>query len=775
MYKSIFNYLLIIALFLGAIIGCEDNNKELGRVIDPNKAVGFLQDTFRFREDSGAVVVPIVVPKYVNNAVHVTLTCEDGTAVRDTHFYIEDLEAKIAIGGTSVDFPFEIYDDTLINADRVFYLEIADAKGGGVPGLKNQRCAIIIENNDFLARTAVSFNQKQLTTREDAQECVVPFSVLGELEGDAIVKFSADKLGTAKENIHFRIKTKEVHLKKGDTKGEVILEIINDDEENDIRQFDLFMSEAEGVVLGSDQQCRISILNDDEVRYIEFRTVNDSILENAGTAQIVVDIKGIKYDQPIIEGELIIDSLVNTTADAISIVGDTKFKTCGDTTLIFTVNITDNTDFYEWGAYFNFRGLKEVTPRPEQRRMYLKVMDNERVLSFGETEVDVLENFGAAGRELEIPIIVEGGKTLVETEVRVNILEDITLDDASGKQYEIRTPTVKLPVGVERGLIKVKINRHPSKYDTYFKMGIESLETTASVAEGSECTVTILNQDMTIEVDQTSDMLWTSGSGSFKVEARNITEAVKVKCKISYLGGLHDKLNVFVDAFEYFPLSQENPSMTIDYNVTGIDANSGSFIFNIEEVYTSAGGNDVVLENSINPIKSSFELTVVKDLGEISRTDWSVHSFSTEEDTGESGGANGRCIHAIDGNEGTFWHSKWMVSPKPDLPHEIIYDMGQTIQPKQGYLRARSAGHLADCKYVRYYISENAEGPWVQICDFDNRTNAKLELTRDVMTNASGRYLRVVVPVEHGKNDANFSEVKLFGGIVDHKNIVEEQ
>lgn len=66
----------------------------------------------------------------------------------------------------------------------------------------------------------------------------------------------------------------------------------------------------------------------------------------------------------------------------------------------------------------------------------------------------------------------------------------------------------------------------------------------------------------------------------------------------------------------------------------------------------------------------------LKDLPTLDRTLWTVADKSTEE-PGEGGG-NGLAATAIDGNWGTYWHTKWAGS-EPPPPHFIVIDMGEEI------------------------------------------------------------------------------------------------
>ncbi|MDF2048859.1 discoidin domain-containing protein, partial [Arthrobacter sp. Cr_A7] len=68
------------------------------------------------------------------------------------------------------------------------------------------------------------------------------------------------------------------------------------------------------------------------------------------------------------------------------------------------------------------------------------------------------------------------------------------------------------------------------------------------------------------------------------------------------------------------------------------------------------------------------------------RTGWTV-TASDEESTGE----NGQATNVLDGDSGTYWHSKW-TAPSAPLPHSITIDT-KAIQQITGLLyRPRSVG-----------------------------------------------------------------------------------
>jgi hypothetical protein len=74
-----------------------------------------------------------------------------------------------------------------------------------------------------------------------------------------------------------------------------------------------------------------------------------------------------------------------------------------------------------------------------------------------------------------------------------------------------------------------------------------------------------------------------------------------------------------------------------------------------------------------------FALTGTSSLADLTpfdRSQWTIAGFSSEEANGEGAG-NGHAIHAIDDDDGTFWHSQWQGG-EPQPPHWITIDMHES-------------------------------------------------------------------------------------------------
>ena len=97
--------------------------------------------------------------------------------------------------------------------------------------------------------------------------------------------------------------------------------------------------------------------------------------------------------------------------------------------------------------------------------------------------------------------------------------------------------------------------------------------------------------------------------------------------------------------------------------LTGLSAAEQKF-----EIYTTS-------ENGAKSPSKYFTITPLYEVKFI-KTTWTIAGFSSQEAGGE-GPVNGYATAAIDGNTGTFWHSKWSGGEAP-YPHWFAVDMIST-------------------------------------------------------------------------------------------------
>lgn len=152
--------------------------------------------------------------------------------------------------------------------------------------------------------------------------------------------------------------------------------------------------------------------------------------------------------------------------------------------------------------------------------------------------------------------------------------------------------------------------------------------------------------------------------------------------------------------------------------------------------------SEVTSDATIRADKDTYAAySIIKEGDKLSKTDWKIVSFTTEEPSGE-GSNNGHAKHLIDGNAETFWHSRWQGGSDP-LPYEIIIDMNHRVKIAQVELLPRGRGSNNPIKVVRFEASEDGNN-WESIGQF-GFTNQDAALKYYVKS-STARYIKLVIP-----------------------------
>jgi len=135
------------------------------------------------------------------------------------------------------------------------------------------------------------------------------------------------------------------------------------------------------------------------------------------------------------------------------------------------------------------------------------------------------------------------------------------------------------------------------------------------------------------------------------------------------------------------------------------------------------------------------------------RAKWKVTASSFEPGEGEPG-------NAIDGQNGTFWHSRWSKDV-PEHPHWLAVDFGKTLNvaavtvvPRQG---SNSNGRVKD---FEIYVSSDGKQWGAPVAKGTWKNNKGEEQTAKLKTPATGRYLKFVALSEvAGQKFASIAEL----------------
>ncbi len=769
MMNIILKLIVFVSVFSIFFISCDDENPEGALNTDVSKMVSFSQDTFLLKENVKDTLVTLVVPRYVNGVVKLVLGCEDGTGVngakRDTNFYIDELETKIKIGASKVDFPIEIYDDTLMNADRFFTLELLSATGAASVGTTRQKCVIRIVNDDFPKEATAMFSEPEIEIYENGGEVAIPFKIMKgkdpiKLKGDASVTF-ASAIGVGSAGVEeFKFKNGgKVSMKKGDSEGVLFVEIFNNDKKNPNRWASIYMSESEGVFHDEKGTCKLTIKDDDIERTMGFSVAEDSVAEDAGSKIITVKIEGKpKFDKPVITG-----TLAFKKGGSLRFEGDSSFSVRGDTTLTFKAVLDDNTDFGTWQDTIYFKNVANVTTPEKTRILALKVLDNERKLDFEEIEYNVLENAHQTGSKLYIPVVLEGGVAIHNTNVKLSIIDDNTLEG----QYELTSSDVVINKGARSTLAEIRVFPNSSPLNTSFKIHVSTDQEHTTVSTDSICTVNIVNIDPNVQFSTVSTgVKFNNTKDSVYVQGFNLATGARATLEVTTSEGLG-----YLGS-KSIPLKAGDDKFAFAFNTvfTTETIHTGTITMKIVSVLDE---DNVELENVINPVLSERIFYVI-DKNDTDPVDlvpasaWEPIFVTTEEPVGEGEG-NGMAKHMLDANTATFWHTQWNgEGAYPAPPYTFVFDMKNDVIAKKIEILARS-GDASNFHCGDLYVGNSPEvndPSWVKVTNIDNKTTPTGTSITDITKYTGGRYLKFVILEAKGGAGgyvAAISELKLYG------------
>ena len=99
----------------------------------------------------------------------------------------------------------------------------------------------------------------------------------------------------------------------------------------------------------------------------------------------------------------------------------------------------------------------------------------------------------------------------------------------------------------------------------------------------------------------------------------------------------------------------------------------------------------------------------------LNKSVWRIMDCSSEELVGEGGGASGHAVHAIDGDNNTYWHTRWMGSNPVDIrvaPEWLVIDLRHEVTPIMLVSQRRSSGAQAPRKVLIEGALEWDEDTW---------------------------------------------------------------
>ena len=175
-------------------------------------------------------------------------------------------------------------------------------------------------------------------------------------------------------------------------------------------------------------------------------------------------------------------------------------------------------------------------------------------------------------------------------------------------------------------------------------------------------------------------------------------------------------------------------------------------LLNAQEIKLSAiyGSTERTRDQYIEPLRRP-----------INRNLWIVEGFSSEEETGENNGNNGRAVHAIDGNFDTFWHTQWKNNYVPTLPNYLIYKLGK--RSDISWIKVTQRSGNKSLNHVEIWLGNEVDNlTQVGTLEFPDAGGGAQEMTFDPPV--GGLYLKINMPdTRHGDKHSFIAEIEVQG------------
>lgn len=211
-------------------------------------------------------------------------------------------------------------------------------------------------------------------------------------------------------------------------------------------------------------------------------------------------------------------------------------------------------------------------------------------------------------------------------------------------------------------------------------------------------------------------------------------------------------------------ISEGTISSTVSYILNKENIMPGGYIFpvQIESIECSLDGTSseaVIADTETNSV------FLFSTMGEsISKADWEIASFTTQEPAEAQWGNGGSAIHLIDDNVSTFWHSAWLNGRDP-LPYQISIDMKKAHLISQIEILPRG-NNTTNPLYILDFETSMDGVNWQFVGRFDF-VNQDAALVYEVIP-TKAKYIRMTIPDE-GENGTvqAFRELSAYGKILE--------
>lgn len=256
----------------GAILDSKNSTCKVTITDDDSKqsvTVGFDATTFDVKENAGYAEIPVSVKGLLSDYLTFTVEATDGTAISTG----ENWDYKLSTPSVKINeeenwgvVNILLNDSKATKEDRSFKLKITGVEGVNANdttvGIREnvRECEVTIRK---VVREAL-FADSLIVVSEVMKPFEFSVALTAPVDQDVTITFQPKEGATAIENVHYKLDSKQLTIKAGETTASTTVTIIDDQWGNYDRACEFEITDVTGNVdVAADAKCRLVIENDD--------------------------------------------------------------------------------------------------------------------------------------------------------------------------------------------------------------------------------------------------------------------------------------------------------------------------------------------------------------------------------------------------------------------------------------------------------------------------------------------------------------------------------
>lgn len=593
------------------------------------------------------------------------------------------------------------------------------------------------------------FKDTTCTVYENAGSVEIEVILSAPAPKDLTLNVAVQNEENIQENKDYVLQAKSILIPKGKNSVLVGLDLVDDNIVNLPRSLDLVLVGGTDLSIHPDAgHCRVTVLDDESDCSVAFEQANFALRED-DTEGIVVPL--------LVEGKQTDGILISVNVKPVD----------------FTNQAVEHQNFeienkeirIEKGASLEGVGIKiipvndqEINPTrmfvleitqvigalkiTEKSTCIISIKNDDLGLLWGVAEMAVEEN-PEQEAVLEIPV-----KILGDAGGDVHLTVDAEGDNLmEGRDFTIENKNLTIPEGEDSVVVRVVPVYDPAiTADKKFQLKITSVEGHEGL-EGATCEVTVYNYDADLTV----------GAENYYIGVNADRIAMPVK--------LSQPLRHDVEVKFTGRNTGNGENLTLETDILGMRAGQTDTIFVLNVLPGNVNNRFQVIATPLLGLTEEHNLAQcgleVFSVGEIAtKTDWSIDSFTSEEDK-QDGPAT--AVKLIDGNDGTFWHSVWSGGREVQGPFDIVVDL-KKLTGISSVRCVRRSGNT-DAKRVSFHLSNGTDkNSWSKLGEATYGSTGGGEVSVAVKQYyPAGRYFKVRVEECRNNTVASLAELYLQG------------